>query len=173
MSAAKQLLECLGELGATVRPAGDQILLRAGPKPIPADLVKRLRELKTELVRELEVAETSADIDDQPAWWRRHYLLRTINWEISAVRPESEARGIAWGELEDRWHRLHGARTPEWQCAGCGEPLAGFPTLDLADGNCVHFHTLVCLLAFGKRWRAEAAAGLKALGLDPPEGCAP
>ena len=65
----------------------------------------------------------------------------------------------------------YGERAPHWQCAGCREPIGGLQALDLADGSCVHLdgtHGLSCLLSFGKRWRREAAAGLRALGLYPP-----
>jgi hypothetical protein len=48
------------------------------------------------------------------------------------------------------------------------KPIGGLAALDLADGSRVHFETLDCLLAFGTRWRGEATAGLRALGLDPP-----
>jgi hypothetical protein len=87
------------------------------------------------------------------------------------LHPASEAARFAWGELEDRWHRLRGRRWPAWQCAGCDAPIGGLPALDLADGNRVHFdgaHGLDCLLAFGERWRGEATCGLRALGLNPP-----
>jgi len=78
---------------------------------------------------------------------------------------------VRLGELEDRWHRLHGSRVPQWQCAGCGEPISGLPALNLADGNRAHLdqaHGLDCLLSFGERWRREATGGLRTLGLDPP-----
>jgi hypothetical protein len=86
----------------------------------------------------------------------------------SALRPAQEAEGLAWGELLNRCHRLHGARAPEWQCVGCGEPLGGHPALNLVDGNRLHLDKFDCLLAFGERWRGEATAGLRALGLEPP-----
>jgi hypothetical protein len=86
----------------------------------------------------------------------------------SAFHPADEAAQLAWGELEIRWHRLHRARAPEWQCCGCGEPIGALAALDLADGNRVHLDKLDCLFSFGERWRNEAATGLRALGLDPP-----
>jgi hypothetical protein len=88
-----------------------------------------------------------------------------------ALHPAGEAARLAWGEMQSLWHRLHGWRAPEWQCAGCNSPVGGLPALDLADGSRVHLddaHGLDCLLAFGERWRAVATAGLQALGLNPP-----
>jgi|SRR6516165_9911713 len=94
---------------------------------------------------------------------RREALAR---W--GALHGAEEAAALAWGEMQSRWHRLHGVRAPAWQCAGCGEPIGRLTALDCADGNRVHLDKLDCLLAFGERWRNEAAVGLRELGLDPP-----
>jgi hypothetical protein len=42
MSAARDLLERLAEIGATLEPTGDHLILRAGATPVPAELVRRL-----------------------------------------------------------------------------------------------------------------------------------
>jgi hypothetical protein len=76
--------------------------------------------------------------------WRNRHREALAHW--SAFRPLDEAGGLAWDELEERWHKLHGARAPEWQCAGCGEPIGGRAALRLADGNRVHLaDSLDCL----------------------------
>ena len=106
-----------------------------------------------------------------PLDWRVRHREALAYW--SAFHPAGEAARLAWGEIENHWHMRHGERVPHWQCAGCREPIGGLPALDLADGNRVHLdqaHALDCLLSFGKRWRAEATTGLRALGLDPPPG---
>jgi hypothetical protein len=106
------------------------------------------------------------------AHWRARHQEALAHW--SALRPMDEAAGLAWGELEERWHKLRGARVPEGQCAGCGELIGGREVLGLSDGNRVHFgDSLDCLFAFGERWRSEATAALRALGLDPPAGLDP
>ena len=89
----------------------------------------------------------------------------------SAFHAIGEAARLAWGEVENYWHMQYGECAPHWQCAGCREPIGGLSALDLGDGNRVHLdgaHGLDCLLAFGERWRSEATAGLRALGLDTP-----
>jgi hypothetical protein len=113
-------------------------------------------------------AESSLDRDRRSpsADWRARHREALAYW--SAFHPAGDAERLAWGELEDRWHRLLSARVPEWQCAGCGEPIGGHPALNLADGNRLHLDKFECLLAFGGRWRSEATAGLRAVGLDPP-----
>jgi hypothetical protein len=68
---------------------------------------------------------------------------------------------------------LHGRRWPQSQCAGCDEPIADRATLTLADHSIVHFEDIDCLLVYGKRCRRAAAAGMRALGLDPPAGFEP
>ena len=100
--------------------------------------------------------------------WRARHREAVEYW--SAFHPSAEAAALAWGEIQLRWHRIHGARSPAWQCAGCRSPIGGRTALDLADGNRVHLDNLGCLLAFGERWRREATAGLRALGLYPPGG---
>jgi hypothetical protein len=79
------------------------------------------------------------------AAWRARHHEELAYW--SAFRPADEAEQLAWGELEIRWHRLHRARVPQWQCSGCGEPIGGLAAMTLADGGRVHLDKLDCLLA--------------------------
>ena len=53
MSAARDLLSDLAVIGATIRPAGDRLVLRAGNVAIPAGLVSRIRRAKPELLAAL------------------------------------------------------------------------------------------------------------------------
>src|SRR5215472_3239959 len=114
------LLRRARDAGLAVATEGDKLVIR-GPK-CAEEIARLLIEHKPEVMAALVPIEFASDAehDPAPAWWRRQYLVRTINWELSGARSESQARGIAWGELADRWHRLHGSRTPQWQCAGCG-----------------------------------------------------
>ena len=50
MNVARDLLDDLAMIGATVESAGDRLILRAGSTAIPARLVSRVREAKAELV---------------------------------------------------------------------------------------------------------------------------
>ena len=140
------------------RPKGR--LETRGPKQAEP-VVRLLAEHKSELLAAL--AETTG--------WPARHREALAYW--GALNPAAEAARLAWGEMQWRWHRLHGERAAEWQCAGCGEPIGGLATLDLADGNRVHLDGLDCLLSFGQRWRCEATAALHALGLDPPADCNP
>jgi hypothetical protein len=44
MSVARDLLGDLAMIGATIKPAGDRLILRAGLTTIPTALVNRVRE---------------------------------------------------------------------------------------------------------------------------------
>ena len=50
MSAAQEVFRNLTAIGATIEHAGDHLLLRAGPKPVPAAIIRRVREAKPELL---------------------------------------------------------------------------------------------------------------------------
>jgi hypothetical protein len=164
------LLRRARDAGLAVVTEGEKLVIR-GPRRAEA-IARLLIEHKPEVMAALVAKPVpDAQLDPAPAWWRRQYLVRTINWKLCGTRSESQARCIAWGELQDLWQRLRGCRTPLWQCAGCREAIGSLPAVDLADGNRAHLngaHGLACLLLFGERWRGEATAGLQALGLDPP-----
>ena len=53
MSVARNLLEDLASIGATIKPAGDRLILRAGSTAIPAALVGLVRAAKTDLLATL------------------------------------------------------------------------------------------------------------------------
>jgi hypothetical protein len=49
-----------------------------------------------------------------------------------------------------------------------GNSIGGVAAIDLPDRNRVHFEPIERLISFGRRWRADADAGLIALGHIPP-----
>jgi hypothetical protein len=152
---ALSLLARAHDAGLAVAIVGDKLVVRGPQRAEP--LVRLLAVHKPAVMAAL-----AAD-------WQARHCEALVYWR--ALHPADEAERLAWGELEDRWHRLHGHCVPQWQCAGCRKPIGGLPVLDLSDRKRVHFdgaHGLDCLFAFGERWRGEATAGLRALRLDPP-----
>jgi hypothetical protein len=145
------LIDAVHEAGGTIRCDGDKLELTA-PRPLPSDLVARIREAKPVL---FAVFDWQARQREAVTWW-------------SYLHPPGEAAELAWGEMLSRWHTLHGRHCAAWQRAGCEAPIGDLPALDLADGNRVHLtDSLSCLFSFGERWRDEAARGLRALGINP------
>jgi hypothetical protein len=169
---AVALLRRAQEVGLRVEPIGDKLLVR-GPKRAEA-VVELLAAHKAEVLAALAPASTSKCTDQDAAVagtearrWRDRLATRIVDW-FHGDRGWEEARRLAWGDLENEWHELHGWRWPSWQCAGCNAPLGGSQALDLPDGNRVHFELIDCLIRFGKRWRGDASEALVALGLEPP-----
>ena len=170
---AVALLRRAQEVGLRVEPIGDKLLVR-GPKRAEA-VVELLAAHKAEVLAALAPASTSKCTDRDAAVagtearrWRDRLATRIVDW-FHGDRGWEEARRLAWGDLENEWHELHGWRWPSWQCAGCNAPLGGSQALDLPDGNRVHFELIDCLIRFGKRWRGDASEALVALGLAPPK----
>jgi hypothetical protein len=156
-----EVLGQLSEIGATIKSAGDRLIVRAGARPIPAVLVTRIRVAKLALLAAL----------DEATDWRDRHQEALAHWSV--LHPASEAERLSWGELQVRWRRLHGELAPEWQCAGCTEPIGGREALPVDDGNRVHLddaHGLDCIIAYGERWRGAATRALVAMGLRPPPG---
>src|SRR2546425_11087474 len=124
------LLRQAHQAGLAVALDGDRLVIR-GPKR--AEPVARLLiQNKPEVVAALA----------GPSDWHARHLEALSYW--TALHPVDEAAWLAWGELQCRWHGLHGERLPEWQCAGCGEPIGGLTALDLGNGNRAHLDRLDC-----------------------------
>lgn len=104
-----------------------------------------------------------------PERWREEFEERAAIRQYDGHYTRVEAERLAWGGLENRWHREHGERVPADVCAGCRRPMGGRPALDVADGSRVHdTPDHACLIRFGKRWRSAATRALIEMGLRPP-----
>ena len=71
MSLAHLVLGELARIGAKIEPAGTQLILRAGPTAIPAELVRRVRDAKSALI---EILSLSGGLDQATRRWRRRVL---------------------------------------------------------------------------------------------------
>jgi hypothetical protein len=154
------LLRRANNAGLRVEAAGDKLLIR-GPKQAEP-VVRLLAEHKAEVLAALACDTNVA------RQWRERLTARSFEW-FKGARDWKAARRLAWGDLENEWHNLHGRRWPAWQCAGCDAPISGLAALCLPDGNRVHFEPIDCLIGFGGRWRSDARAALLELGLEPPD----
>jgi hypothetical protein len=162
MSTVDELLGRLAQIGATIRPAGDRLILRAGSTAVPAELVKRIRDAKSELL-----AAVSPE-GNETRYWHERFTSLTFAWG-AGKRDWESARRLAWGDLQNEWHTKHGRRWPSWLCAGCEKPIGGLDSIDLADSNRVHVEPLDCMIELGRRWRSDADSALVTFRLERPE----
>ena len=157
---ALTLLHRARHVGLHVEAVGDKLMVR-GPKRAEP-VVRLLAKHKTEVLAAL-----TPRLPDviEPCDWKERFTACTFEW-LRGERGWEAAKRLAWGDLQNEWHALHGRRWPHWQCAGCDAPISGHEALGLPDGNRVHLEPIDCLINFGRRWRGEADAGLVALGLE-------
>ena len=154
------LLHRARDAGLQVEAAGEMLKITGPRRAEP--VVKLLAEHKAEVLAALTPHQYAAH-------WHERLVARTFEW-FNGKRRWAAAQRIAWGDLQNEWHKLHGRRWPAWQCAGCEKPIGKAVAVDLPDCNRVHLEPIDCLISFGRRWRGEADAALIALGLQPPEG---
>ena len=177
MTSASALLDCLSSLGANVRSEGNsRLIVRAGDQQIPGQLLRQIKGAKAEIIAEL-ASRYLAGLDhdrSQATWWRRSFILRTTDREMSGYRSRRKAELLAYGDLILMWHRRHGVRPNPLRCAGCDDDLPDDAGIVVDGGDVrVHFDGVRhddCIIAFGQKWRGAAVEALKGLGVDPPEG---
>jgi len=146
MNAARQLLNDLAVIGATLEPAGDRLILRAGPTAIPAALVNRVREAKADLIAMLRGPKRVQHANESPD---RNFPHQT-----------SEARVVEW--LNE-----YPAPSPPGRCAWCGTTESPGAVV-LPFGTELGTHTWLhaeCWPAWHQARRADAIAALNATAI--------
>jgi hypothetical protein len=102
MNVARDLLDDLATIGATVEPAGDRLILHAGSTAIPARLVSRVREAKAELVALLTESThvaPSESIKPDPLARRVHRSIGPIGL-MKAMDSVPKRYLAAWGQFQ-------------------------------------------------------------------------
>jgi hypothetical protein len=103
--------------------------------------------------------------------WRDYYLERAGIRQFDGCYPREVADRLAWRETANRWWHERGSRVAAPACAGCGVIVASADSIPLPHGQRVH--SADCLVLFGRRWLAEAAQALAAMGIPTPQGVLP
>jgi hypothetical protein len=156
MNVACDLLAELAVIGATVEPAGDRLILRAGSIAIPATLVNRVREAKADLIAMFALRKDQG-------------LVREVHVGGSADQqfkdPPLEASIV-------EWLNNHPAPSTPGRCAWCGKlesPSAVVLPFGIEPGTHAWLHA-ECWPAWHQARRADAGAALRAMGitLDSP-----
>jgi hypothetical protein len=105
-----------------------------------------------------------------PAYLRGFYEERAAICEFDGGEDSPRAEARAWHEVASIWYRQHGQRAPDGLCAGCGEVLgAEADVLPLPHGERAHAVAgYACIIAYGRRWKSEAAAALPGHSISTP-----
>src|SRR5262249_40340199 len=110
---------------------GDRLIVRG---PAWAEAVARsLIEHKAEIIALISADGVTDRETDNTTDWRDLYEQRAAHWSLEGRRSRAEAEALAWGELENRWHRMRGERVPPDICAGCRRPIAAAEALVLSE----------------------------------------
>ena len=138
MSRVTGLLRDLEAIGATVEPAGTQLILRAGPAAIPAALVRRIREAKADLLEILAGDPTAMEQRGRK--------------DVDVCRENCIAQ----------WLDQHPNPSPAGRCAYCGQPEwtgAMVVPFGVTPGTHAWLHA-ECWPAWHERRRGEAERAL-------------
>jgi hypothetical protein len=98
------LLHRARDAGLQVVAAGEKLKI-TGPKR-GEPLVRLLAEHKADVLAALT--------HQTAAYWHERLVARTFEWS-NGKRDWAEAQRIAWGDLQNEWHKLHGRCWPAWQ----------------------------------------------------------
>jgi hypothetical protein len=153
-------------------PVGD----RYGPDEVVADLKTVFTvngpasHAAADRLRNLRNRTSGPAGDDLPAWqsWMKH---RYVWWRQRGF-SQAEARRIAWGEAEWKWHLRNGPPPDPDRCAGCGKKIMAGDGMEMLDGAMGHVadpETVECLAIYGAQYRNVASVALMGLGLMRPQ----
>ena len=119
MSAARLLLDELAMIGATVVPAGEDLILRAGPrKAIPAALVGRVRNAKRDLLFELAANHELAFENGIVRWLDQNPRPSFPGRCAWCCKPETAtAMVVPFGTVPGTHTWLHSECWPAWSKA--------------------------------------------------------
>jgi hypothetical protein len=151
MNLVRRLLDDLAGIGATVQPAGEQLLLRAGSTPIPAALVRRVRQAKGDLMAILITGVDAATLVDAER-------------EPRGLVPPRLDMEVAFSNRLVEWLDQHPAASPAGRCAWCGRAET-VSAVVLPFGTEPGTHTWLhpeCWPAWHQARRDEARHGLGA-----------
>ena len=163
MSAARKLLDDIAVIGATIEPAGDRLILRAGLTAVPADLIIRILQTKAELLDTLAAAPTHQECEAED--WQAFYDERAgiLEFDCGFPRPAAEAQAFEACTIE--WLNRSPAPSSTGRCAWCGHPSrCDADVLPCRTGPHTWLHS-ECWPSWQVERQAKAAEALASMGI--------
>jgi hypothetical protein len=151
MNSARAILDELAMIGATIVVTRDRLILRAGLTAIPATLVSRVREAKTDLMATVAVRKDHTEV--------QHERI------ASPPGPQLKDQTVEAAIVD--WLDRHPAPSPPGYCARCGRPESHSAVV-LPFGTEPETHTWLhaeCWPGWHQARRAEALAALRAINI--------
>jgi hypothetical protein len=163
MSSVEDLLNDLAGIGATIEPAGNRLVLRAGPTTIPATLVGQIRKAKHELMATLVAREERGVVQTDDV---RPCERETTN---SRQIEEQTLRQRTFEDFVIQWLNHHPSPSAPGHCAWCGSPES--PSARVVPfGTEPWTHTWLhpeCWPDWHCARKIEATTALAAMGIAP------
>jgi hypothetical protein len=149
MSAFCNLLDDLARIGATIEPAGNRLILRAGPNAIPSTLVTRIRKAKADLLVVLAQKDRAT-------------------FRVTEGRNHGhEINDRAFEAVVIEWLNKHRAAPVPGRCIWCGKPDSSSSAVVLPlraePGTHVWFHA-ECWSTWREEQRRDAVTAPMASG---------
>jgi hypothetical protein len=102
MNGVDELLDQLKELGATLSPNGDRLIVRAGAQPVPAGLIRQIHRTKAEVLQAISSAKVEA------RFWQHRLTVLTHDCQKNNESSTRARARASWGLTERtekcRWH---------------------------------------------------------------------
>ena len=147
----------------TVKAVGDRLRVQGPPAVLTEDLVRRLREMKQDILAALRPPAGPA-LGWTAADWQEYFEERLAVALIDGEQPEDDVRAIAWEGCIVQWRNLHPAASDPSRCAFCGTADRPGNLVPFGVGPHVWLHS-PCWPTWDRDRRTETAAALAALGI--------
>jgi hypothetical protein len=177
MNAIKLLIQEVAETGAKIRVENHNLKLSA-PAPLPDELLVRLRDNKSEVLRFLSAPTPTplvpatnsspygAPVD--PEDWTEWVSQRRNKMLLQGRLTWLEVCKWTYAEAIEAWCGQHWNPPTGGRCAVCDKPNAEF---NCGDGATVcRTDNYRCLIDYGTQRKLAACRGLSDIGLEAPEG---
>lgn len=166
MSDAALLMDNLSSAGISIECRGDQLVIDGPVNLVNADLIARLKDLKSQIIAHMRPGSTTWTKDD----WLAYYEERAYVAEHGGSFSRPTAEQIAFESCIVAWLNRNPVRSSVGRCLGCGESEQALDKLlpfGTEPKGLAWLHSR-CWPAWHAGRKAEAISALAAMGINEP-----